>query len=234
MQDNQQENCPSCHKVFNDKSKLKAHERQVHQANPVPCEVCGELQFNKYSLHSHLQIHKEVICDVCQEKCTRKTIARHLRTHQEVKDTYMCGNCDAIFPRKDSLTRHKLMHAMSQEQVNNSTPEKIPEVVVTAKKTQYYHCDQCDYNTTTKRYFSAHTKTHELKGSKIQCNICFHDYSTKSSLSRHMKTIHDVQDNVNILHTDSGFMSFGDDEEIIDSAPKNLKNHSTVINAKKN
>ena len=121
MQDNQQENCPSCPKVFNEKSKLKAHERQVHQANPVPCEVCGELQFNKYSLHSHLQIHKEVICDVCQEKCTRKTIARHLRTHQEAKDTYMCGNCDAIFPRKDSLTRHKFMHAMSQEeQVNNS------------------------------------------------------------------------------------------------------------------
>ena len=49
MQDNQQENCPSCPKVFNDKSKLKAHERQVHQANPVPCEVCGELQFNKYT-----------------------------------------------------------------------------------------------------------------------------------------------------------------------------------------
>ena len=49
--------------TFNDKSKLKVHERQVHQANPVPCEVCGELQFNKYSLHSHLQIHKEVICN---------------------------------------------------------------------------------------------------------------------------------------------------------------------------
>ena len=28
----------------------------------------------------------------------------------------MCGDCDAIFPRKDSLTRHKLMHAMSQEE----------------------------------------------------------------------------------------------------------------------
>ena len=78
MQDNQQENCPLCPKVFNDKSKLKVHERQVHEANPVPCEVCGELQFNTYSLHSHLQIHKEVICDICQEKCTRKTIARHL------------------------------------------------------------------------------------------------------------------------------------------------------------
>ena len=37
-----------------------------------------------------------------------------------------------------------------------------------------------------------------------------------------MKTIHDVQDNVNILHTESGFMSFGDDE-IIESAPQKLK-----------
>ena len=36
MQDNQQENCPSCPKVFNDKSKLKAHERQVHEKFDVP------------------------------------------------------------------------------------------------------------------------------------------------------------------------------------------------------
>ena len=77
MQDNQQENCPSCHKVFNDKSKLKAHERQVHQANPVPCEVCGEVQFNKYIVFEHLSEYFEL-----SEKTLRK------KTDQTVEATH--------------------------------------------------------------------------------------------------------------------------------------------------
>ena len=94
-QDKQVENCHNCNKTFSSRNKLKTHQRQVHHVNPVPCNECGELQFNSYSLKSHLLTHQEVNCNICNLKCTRSTIARHMKTHQEVKDSFMCEECAA-------------------------------------------------------------------------------------------------------------------------------------------
>ena len=93
MQDKQVESCPSCAKTFSSRIKLKKHQRQVHHVNPVPCNECGELQYNAYSLKSHLLTHQEVNCNICNLKCTRSTIARHMKTHLEVKDSFMCEEC---------------------------------------------------------------------------------------------------------------------------------------------
>ena len=94
MQDKQVESCPNCAKTFSSHTKLKKHQRQVHHVNPVPCNECGELQYNAYSLKSHLLTHQEVNCNIWNLKCTRSTIARHMKTHQEVKDSFIINICD--------------------------------------------------------------------------------------------------------------------------------------------
>ena len=87
MQANQPENCSLCPKAFKNKTKLKVHQRQVHEVNPVPCDVCGELQFNEYCLKSHMQKHQVVTCDTCQEKFTHSKLDKFIRVYNyQIRD----------------------------------------------------------------------------------------------------------------------------------------------------
>ena len=74
MQDKQVESCPNCAKTFSSRTKMKIHQRQVHHVNPVPCNEYGELQYNAYSLKSHLLTHQEVNCNICNLKCISTAI----------------------------------------------------------------------------------------------------------------------------------------------------------------
>ena len=47
-----------------------------------------------------------------------------------------------------------------------------------------------------------------------------------------MKTMHAVEDNVNIVHTNTGFMSFGHDEELIEREPVTLNLKSSFQQCK--
>ena len=59
-----------------------------------------------------------------------------MEIHQEKRSQYECEQCDKSYATKFSLSRHVRTH---------SRPQNTPVVKITAKKTQIYHCEKCNY-----------------------------------------------------------------------------------------
>jgi uncharacterized Zn finger protein len=47
--------CEVCHVGMPSKNNLKKHMRQVHNENKVPCDTCGKVVKNKYTLMGHIK-----------------------------------------------------------------------------------------------------------------------------------------------------------------------------------
>ncbi len=51
-----------------------------------------------------------------------------------------------------------------------------------------FNCNQCDYKTNNKRYFSTHHQVHSSV--KHECPVCQHKLSTEADLKRHQRSMH--------------------------------------------
>eukprot|EP00163_Fabomonas_tropica_P019195 TRINITY_DN336_c0_g1_i10.p1 TRINITY_DN336_c0_g1~~TRINITY_DN336_c0_g1_i10.p1 ORF type:complete len:408 (+),score=39.19 TRINITY_DN336_c0_g1_i10:151-1374(+) len=103
--------CNKCGQRFGLPSRLKAHERKVHERKYV-CETCKE-EFEKYSLlvsHRRVQ-HPKYVCPHCDKVLGKKDhYTQHVATHEpaENRPLFICPvlGCERSYSKKSNLNAH--------------------------------------------------------------------------------------------------------------------------------
>ena len=125
---------------------------------------------------------KNLQCDLCQYKATRKdSLRKHLQNHTNLKVTQKqsreqnkekerklnCDNCEKTFTTSASLRKHKTWH----------TDYPKP-----------FKCNTCGYATHAERILRNHIQIHD--GRKYKCEICNKDLNSEGSRKSHIKLSH--------------------------------------------
>ena len=208
------------YEVHEDDQSDKVHEGQKEI---IECHICGENFSDKYSHQRHIvMIHNVTMfrCVEChQEFIGRKELTKHKDSvhggknrenimkhnlnsvvHEGQSETFNCNICDRIFSDEQTFQRHL-------STVHTVTAKKY-ETVHEGNKNQKvggitYQCNQCPYTTVHKDNFRRHTeRVYEGQKGNFEWQFCGKILSDKSSLQRHLGTIHseyyncDICDNI--------------------------------------
>ncbi|XP_044727325.1 zinc finger protein OZF-like isoform X1 [Chrysoperla carnea] len=163
--------CEKCKKEFKTVWVLGKHMQNKHKAKPLKCDKC-EIKF----YHPlHLQGHKEMAHDPVNLTCNKcnklfKNIYKlkdHKLTH--LLESLYCERCDKKFKDKQELKNHNR--------------DEHPDIEI------YTACHICG-KLIRKRRLADHLVTHQERN-KVTCNICSKTFVRNSSLTVHIKEVHE-------------------------------------------
>ena len=175
------DSCPECSYKTQDKSRLRAHIKEVHrQIKDFLCELCSYKTSKKSNLASHIlrqhegvkiprkkrlgadgvpleHGHKILKCSYCKERCDGRTkFEEHIKTmHSDASaKRLVCPHCIFTAKKVYALNRHiKAVHYKIKDQ----------------------NCEQCSFTTTDKSTLTKHVKAIHMgmkgvnhKGKKFQ------------------------------------------------------------------
>ncbi|XP_005100959.2 zinc finger protein 729 [Aplysia californica] len=128
------------------------------------------------------------ICFYCKKDClTKKYLVQHLWTHERTK-RYRCKLCDMSFNRIFELTMH-----MSDSHENEQIP--IDELSEAGQK---HVCSLCGESFKNRYILKNHYVIHN--GTKTnKCKICDKMFTRYSDVKRHIRQMHDRQENIRDL-----------------------------------
>ncbi|XP_050521795.1 zinc finger protein OZF-like [Daktulosphaira vitifoliae] len=172
----------------------------------------------------HSFYNNKYTCKICPESFTKfnDLILHDSNVHVDFPKNYVCKSCGKLFLSEERLCIHENIHR-----------EKLFECHLclkrfTQKKTLDNHlnvhigqftCQICGY----KSHNAHNLKIHENTHSSIKlhsCNSCKKDFSTKSSLSRHIRLVH--QKNIMFRCNQCDYTTI---------QPSNLRYHKSFHNA---
>ena len=175
----------SCKKTFDTASKLKSHQRSMHDPTKFSCAICVQTQAMVYrdasndgalnsayfatyaALKRHVDAEHPPTCSHCSLKFkTRKELSRHIELVHDIvyaehipqAGPHECpySDCDRTFSKKGNLNVHiRTVHEKRRDFVCGQTEVSIPEI----------------------------TSDAELVG-------CGRDFTSKSTLEEHIRTAH--------------------------------------------
>lgn len=195
--------CADCGEAFTKNWKLHAHRTSHTGKMPYLCEAqdCDEGFLRPSLLKRHIQRHhsacqKTYVCSMpgCvpgtdasvsdgeghpREKVITFTkfsdLQKHIkRAHPRVVKRHVCVECDRAFGTVGALRKHSLTH--QQVAIDRLT----------------YRCKElgCSAAYTSSSNLGTHVRSKHGASQPFSCKICYEIFTVKSSLRRHMKSIH--------------------------------------------
>jgi uncharacterized Zn-finger protein len=194
-----QRQCQACLESFSTIRELKLHRQKVHRRTTYVCTIC-RLEFSDRSLfHSHNKTHP-LECLQCGKTFTKRPgLTLHMKRHLGVKP-YKCTVCDKSFITNQKLLEHMNGHTGNKPhpcdlcgkafkrhsnliQHRNWVHKKV------RKAKQDMICFFCTKIFHTKKSLTWHVETH--LGKPNVCPHCPQRFVHNSSLTRHIRTMHD-------------------------------------------
>ncbi|XP_048002632.1 zinc finger protein OZF-like isoform X1 [Leguminivora glycinivorella] len=167
--------CEKCDMTFPDATALEVHTKRKH-LNQRPPPLADKLYHRKVAARrraaQRATTKGQVVCEQCGQVMPNATLLRyHQRRHDGVKP-FACSQCPKAFYYKTSLDVHVLTH----------TGERP------------FQCPECPLAFVLKGHLKRHHKTaHQGIRDNIPCSICGRVFSTKSTLTTHVNSVHHGQ-----------------------------------------
>ena len=180
--------CSECNFVATKRSKLSTHRLRVHEAAPVPCDLCPKTFLSKRYMLRHRASHTEPqhCCDVCGKMYKiKKAMLEHRKTHDAAyeKPKVTCELCCKTFCNRYILECH------------------IRDIHMGQKKS--YLCATCGKSFTTRHSLTEHTNAHTGVKPHV-CEVCGKSFSYESALRDHRFT-HEEAKHFWCKHCQKGF-----------------------------
>lgn len=170
--------CEFCHKKFQTRSLLKAHNYGVHRKKTasVTCHLCGKsfytpFYLNKHKIIAHTDKSERLVmreqCSVCGEwLLTKSGIFYHKQLH--TSGVQICEHCKMECPNRPSLLSHIRQHHRAHK----------------------FKCSYCAKTFSIRSDLRNHEETH-TRHKTYQCQFCpkvFNiSYSLRTHVTRHHK-----------------------------------------------
>ncbi|XP_065365381.1 transcription factor grauzone-like [Calliphora vicina] len=199
--------CHLCNIPLNDFLNLKTHYRLEHKI-PGYAMCCNKKFYNRGPLADHLRVHENpnyFKCTLCGRILAhRMSYENHLEFHKQSNETreriFSCEKCDKSFFKKAVYDRHILSHVPDEErkfQCDECDKKFAAEYLVTQHKA-FAHlnkygkiCDICGKSFRERFSFMRHMDEHSgAPPSKVPCDICGVELTSKYLLNRHKKKMH--------------------------------------------
>ncbi|XP_046621258.1 zinc finger protein 93-like isoform X1 [Neodiprion virginianus] len=197
--------CEQCPMTFKYKRHLDRH-LEGHQKNN--CPYCDAKFARKKHLDVHLfRLHGERItkyphtCDICLKGFPKRLLLnRHKANHHNEK-AQTCADCGDILDNSLEALKHSEKHSQERRFHCDKCPQAFSmeqKYLIHVKNHDTYKCPRCESGFASKKRANEHYRLkHSAKVPKepetsitgmFYCNDCRHNFMTKDSYLRHLKT----------------------------------------------
>lgn len=225
--------CDLCPKRFTKESFLKQHRHTHFTDSTFSCTICAKTFSREDLLLNHELTHSNppgFECYICHKHFkTRGYLRTHERIHSGEKP-FQCGLCMKCFNQRGSLNRHiKLCHPgvmdppviikIENDPIDIKSEMEEMDESHHSMEIEVYQCNTCAEQFETGDQLIDHQQVHAINqeilvqptpDKKIECHICARNFTQRTSLKRHLRTVHNfiVQSPAVVLKDANGKFKF--------------------------
>lgn len=190
--------CSRCDEGFRFPYQLTRHTEVKHEGKyPYSCEVCGKSFDRISSKRDHLLVHSDdrpFECMVCHKKFKMKgSLQKHMRDiHTDTKLQFQCEYCSKVFPTKERLMSHFLVHDDEKAFECNicgkrfNRKNNLQDHMLTHSTEKNYKCPDCHMCFNRRYSLKLHARNH-LAVKPYRCELCPMSFSQLHALKTHFR-----------------------------------------------
>lgn len=197
--------CEQCPMTFKYKRHLDRH-LEGHQKNNCPhCEAKfarkKHLDVHLFRLHGERIIKYAHTCDVCLRGFPKRQLLNRHKANHHYEKGKMCTDCGDILENSSDVIEHNEKHNQERRFHCDKCPQAFSmeqKYLIHVKNHDTYKCPRCEATFASKKRANEHYRIkHSAKLPKepetsmigmFYCNDCRHNFMTKDSYLRHLKT----------------------------------------------
>uniref|UniRef100_A0A8C5PM95 Zinc finger protein 142 n=1 Tax=Leptobrachium leishanense TaxID=445787 RepID=A0A8C5PM95_9ANUR len=180
--------CSSCSRTFGTNSKLRLHQRRVHEKKPTHfCDLCDYSGYSQNDVARHVgSCHSGELtfsCPVCQASFSSEAaLKQHVLRKHQAKDTHACLQCSFTCHSASTLRCHlQKRHLQLECSICKQTFSRRLDLEEHRKSHFAYHCQQCQYAAKDSKQLVHHYSVeHEAsahpdaegEGDSLRCPFC--------------------------------------------------------------